>query len=116
MLKIKANPTFAAKVKITVPGEVTPAVLDVVFRHRGGKALADWWQGAAQKPVADALSEVIETVGGLHNEAGEAVAYTDAALIQVLDQYHAAGGELLDAYFRELTESRSKNSGRPSST
>jgi hypothetical protein len=115
MLKIKANPTFSAKVKITIPGESTPAVLDVVFKHRGGKALADWWQSSAQKPVVDALSDVIESIAGLHDEAGEAVAYTDAALIQLLDQYHAAGPELLDAYFRELTESRAKNSGRPSS-
>jgi len=116
MLKIKANPTFLAKVMITVAGESTPAVVDVVFRHKSAKAMADWWKDAAKKPVAAALNEIIVSINGLHDEQGNAVAYSEAALIQFLDEYHAAGAELLDAYFQELTESRAKNFGKPSST
>jgi hypothetical protein len=116
MLKIKANPTFLAKVLITVAGEAMPAAVDVIFRHKSAKALTDWWKDAAQKPVAAALSTVIVSIDGLHDEQGNAVAYSEAALIQFLDEYHAAGAELLDAYFRELTESRAKNFGKPSST
>lgn len=109
MIKLNQNPTFKAKVKITLAGQDSPGVLDVTFKHKGVKALGDWWSGAASRPLSEALQEIISDLSGLHDEAGEPVAYSEAVLLQFIDQYHAAGGEILNAYFRELTEARAKN-------
>ncbi len=109
MIKINQNPTFKAKVKITMPGADAPGVLDVTYRHKGVKALSDWWAVAALKPLHEALGDIVESIQGLHNESGDPVAYGDAVLLQFLDQYHAAGAEILNAYFKELTEARVKN-------
>lgn len=109
MLKIKANPTFIVPVKITVADSDTPVVVDVTYRHKGVNALADWWQVAAGKPVRDALNDIVETIDGLHDENGQPQAYSDVTLIKLLDNHHAAGQELLTAYFKRLQESRVKN-------
>ncbi len=109
MIKLNPTPTFKAKVKITLPGADAPGVLDITYQHKGVKALADWWAEAAKQPLHEALGGIVRQIDGLHNEAGEPVAYSEAVLLQFLDQYHAAGAEILNAYFKELTEARAKN-------
>lgn len=110
MLRIEPAPTFNGKVLITTPGG-EPGVLDITWRHMGVRALADWWDLVRDKPVVDALCEVIESVSGLHDKDGRPVPHSPEALRQLLDAYHAAGGELLAAYFEQLTAAREKNSG-----
>lgn len=109
MIKVNANPTFPCKVKITLPGSEAPGVLDVTYRHKGVKALSDWWKDASEKPTYQAVSGIVADISGLHDHAGSPVAYSEEILIQFLDEYHSAGGELLGAYFKELTEARAKN-------
>lgn len=55
---------------------------------------------------ADLLARIIVSwPDGPINEAGLPVAYTDAALRQLLANYHAAGKEITRQYLRALTES-----------
>lgn len=109
MFKIEANPTFRVTVKITRPGEATPGVMDVTYRHKTVQALADWWSVAKDKPVGIALAEIIQTIDGLTDAEGNAVAYNDAVLLKILQQFHTAGADLLQAYFAELAGAREKN-------
>lgn len=109
MFNIDPNPTFKATVKITRPGEATPGVLDVTYRHRSVQALSDWWLVSRDKPIAAALGEVIETIDGLTDADGNAVAYSEAVLLKLVQQFHAAGRELLEAYFVEISGARAKN-------
>lgn len=108
MFRLTPNPTFTADVKVTVPGADAQAVLTLTFRHKGRKALKAWIEGAAERPDAEFLDEVIESWRGVETATG-AVAYSRETLAELLDAYPAAGGEIFDAYLRALTRAREKN-------
>ncbi len=117
-MRIDPNPTFPAKVGLTVPGQAAPAELALVFRHKGKEALQAWMRGgqpgqgeAAAPPRSDAdfLGEVVAGWSGVQDAAGADVPYTPEAFARLLEAYPAAAGEIYRAYLRELTESRLKN-------
>lgn len=105
MFKREPNPTFKATVQITVPGgEHLP--LTVFFKHQTAKALGDFLANAAGRPDAELLQDMIASVDVAAKQEGE----TDADFLAVVvDNYPAAKSDILRAYLRELTESRSKN-------
>ena len=138
MFKINPSPTFRSTVRLTVPGADDSAVLEVTWRHKGRAALRAWLAKARRAGVgasvlddlvrgadggaepadaalagvpADAawLGEVMVDWAGPQDAQGEPVGYSVAALGGLLDAYPAAGGELLGAYLRAMTESRAKN-------
>lgn len=109
MLKLNPAPTFSAQVQISVPGQETTEIIRVTFRHKTAEGLAAWYQDRANKPVRDALDEVIESWDGPLGMDGEPVVYSREALGHLLNGYPASSGEFVRAYMRELTESRVKN-------
>ena len=92
MFKLNPNPTFTAKVALTVAGSAASAVLDVEFKHKGRVALKAWLETIADRREADILSDVIVGWSGPVDDKGEPVAYSAAALDQLLDNYPPASG------------------------
>lgn len=108
MIRITPTPTFKARVRFTQAG-ADDAVVEIEFRHKAPTALADWWRGASEKPVAVALSEVVLGWSGVIDSDGNEVACNADSLAMFIAGHGPRGGELLGAYLRELTESRQKN-------
>lgn len=109
MFKITANPTFTSPVKISRPGESTPGVINITFKHKSVQALQDWKIAFHDKSISDALITIIENMDGLSDDQGSCVAYTEATLLLLLQQFHSAGEQILSAYFSELQGNRLKN-------
>lgn len=123
VFKINPNPTFSEFVKLTVPGHAIPARISVTFRHKTQADLAEWFQLNKDRPVAEALDEVIAGWGDLaQNEEGEEepgiapigadgerLPYTREALASMLANYSAAATELTRGYVVALQASRVKN-------
>ena len=111
MFRINPAPTFDASVRLTVPGQDAPAVLQLTFAHMGRKAAADWIERAKGRSDADVIGEVVRDWKDVQDDAGAPVPYSREALAALLDAHPAAGMELFDAYLAALSESRAKNSG-----
>jgi hypothetical protein len=109
MFKIIPNPEFTAPVKLTVPGQDAPAVVDITFRHQSSAAVAEWLKQAASQHDVDTLSAVIVGWSGVGDGEGQPVEYSRESLSVLLDNYPAAGAEFLRAYLAALSESRVKN-------
>jgi hypothetical protein len=118
MFVITPAPTFEGTARLTVPGGTDTAVLPLVFKALGRKALAEW----IGKPVrlrdsGETLTDVeylAEVVVGwpedqVQGADGAPVPFSAEALAAVLDAYPAASQEIFDAYIQALTTARAKN-------
>ena len=103
MFKLQPNPTFKARVALTVPGEAEPAELVVNFRHLSRSGLKEFFSSLGDKTDAEALAEIIDGWEEIDTP------YSAQSLAALLDNYPASGLELFDAYRRELMEARRKN-------
>ena len=103
MLTLDPNPTFDAQVKLTVPGASAPATVGITFKYQAKSQLDSWLADIVSKPDAEALADVVIGWSEI------AAPFTPENLGKLLDKYPASGRELLDAYFRNLVESRVKN-------
>ncbi len=108
MIKLIPNPVFKSRVKFTQPG-ADDALVEFEFRHKAPAAFQAWWAAAADKPVAEALAEVIVGWSGVIDETGADVPFAADTLAVFLAGHGPRGRELMAAYFRELLESRQKN-------
>lgn len=104
MLKVKANPTFKAPVEIPRAGEA-PAKITVEFRHKTDEEVDAFWQRANEEKLSNhaALCELIVGWEGVDTP------FSPDALMQVLQNYQAAGQALIRAYFDELSGARKGN-------
>lgn len=123
VFKINPNPTFSEFVSLTVPGHALPARISVTFRHKNQTDLNEWFQRNKDRPVVDALDEVIagwgEPAQNEHGEEepgiapigadGEKLPYTREALASMLANYSAAASEITRGYVAALQASRVKN-------
>lgn len=103
MFKINPNPTFTAKVELSVPGSTRPAAIEVEFKHLPRKAIKAFFENLEGKSDADALSEIMIGWSGID------ATYAKDTLEQLLDNYPAASMELFEAFRRELLEAKRKN-------
>jgi hypothetical protein len=108
MIKLIPSPTFKSRVKFTQPGS-DDALVEFEFRHKAPAALSAWWSGAAEKPVAEAMADVILGWSGVIDEQGNEIPFSSDMLAVFLAGHATRGRELFAAYLRELTESRQKN-------
>lgn len=105
-------PTFEALVPVLVPGATGPAMLRMVFRHKGRRDLEAWMAAAIQGAGgsdAEWLAKVISGWSGVSDLAGADVPYTSEALAALLDAYPAAGRQIYETYLEALTGERRKN-------
>ena len=103
MFKLQPNPTFKAKVGISVAGASRPAEIDVEFKYLSKEGIKDYFDNLQGKVDAEALAEII--VGW----TGPDQAYSAEALALLLDNYPAAASDLFDCFRRELLEAKRKN-------
>lgn len=104
MFKLQPNPTFKAKVAISVAGQVAPAQIEVEFKYLSRPQVRDYFESlGGGKTDAEALSEII--VGW----SGPDQAFSREALEMLLDNYPASGSDLFETFRRELLESKRKN-------
>lgn len=102
MLKIAPEPTFVVSVALPVPGGADQLV-NVTYRHKGRKAIKAWLDAARERDDADSLGEVIAGWDGID------VAFSQAALADLLDAYPGSAIALLEAYVGEVGKAAAKN-------
>lgn len=103
MLKLKPNPTFKAKVAISVAGEQRLPVIDVEFRYLDRDSVQNYFENLRGKTDAEGLSEIVVGWSGVD------APYSAEALATLLNSYPAAAADLFEAFRRELLEAKRKN-------
>lgn len=109
MFKLTPNPTFSTLAKLHVAGNDAPAEISVTFKYLNPEGLADWQKSSGDKPIAEALFEVMTDWQGVEDDAGKPVPFNLENLKALTAQYHAVGNNLSQAYVRELYGARLKN-------
>ena len=107
MLKIIPDPTFKTPVQVTVPGQAKPETLNVTFRYMSRQSALAFFTAAAKDKTSDldCLKNLITDWDGFDGP----FPFTEENLKTLLDNYPAAGFDLLTGYRRQLFESRIKN-------
>lgn len=103
MFKINPNPTFTAKVQLSVPGQDRRETVDIEFKHLSRKDIKNFFEGIEGKTDAESLGEIIVAWKGID------APFSAANLEQLLDNYPASARELYEAFRAELMEARQKN-------
>jgi len=103
MLKLCPNPTFEAEVKITVPGQSAPEPVTIVFKYMPKAEMVAFTDRIQGKADAEVLAEVVLGWSEIDQP------FTPANLQLLIDNFPAAGGEIMRVFFSEHLESRAKN-------
>lgn len=103
MFKLQPNPSFKSKVALSVPGSDKQITVGITFKHLSRPQIKDFFSHLDGKTDAEALGEVIIDWEDID------ASFTPDNLSALLDNYPTAGGELFDAFRRDLLESRRKN-------
>lgn len=111
MFKLVPDPTFPVRVRITVPGQADLSDLVLTCKYKPRDALRAWIESAKNSIASDAqfIGEVVDGWGeNVQGPDGQPLPFTQDALAALLNNYPAAGSEIVDAYVKELSESRAK--------
>ena len=100
--RLIANPTFWATVLIPAPGTAAQP-LELEFRHRTRSQLKAFGESLSGRTDDQIVPEMIVSWRGADAE------FSPEALVELLEQYPAAAGEIAAAYFREHTAAARKN-------
>ncbi len=101
--KLQSNPTFKAKVGISIAGDSKPAEIEVEFKYLSKTAIKTYFDSLQGKTDADALDDIIVGWNGVDQP------YSTEALATLIDNYPAAASDLFEAFRRELIEAKRKN-------
>lgn len=104
MLKLKASPTFKAKVGIPAAGGETVEI-EVEFKHMTKGQLEQFLTGDEAKTRKDE-DTILAIASGWSGVDAE---FNKASLTELFQHYHAAARVMVEAYFLELTQARLKN-------
>lgn len=105
MLKLKADPTFTAPVKIPTPnGQV---VVRMDFKHMPKDEFEAFVKSERERdekrPDADVILDI---VAGWHDVDGE---FNRENVTRLCQEYHAAGRVIVETFVEELTQHRQGN-------
>lgn len=109
MLKTIPDPKFVHDVSLTVPGKKDPVKVSVTWRHKTQDEYKAWIASASDFAKDGGGGDVGFLGLVMCDWSGFDHPYSQTALADVLQNYHAAGREFLDAYRTGLVESRAKN-------
>lgn len=109
MFRLKPDPTFSALVPLSRAGVEKPIEVPFEFRHKTKSALSEYMARMPGRSDADNLDEVIVS-WGVVDEDGKPIPYSHTALVELLERFGPAKGEIFTTYLRELSESKRKNS------
>lgn len=103
MFKLQPNPTFKAKVPVSIPGQDKPQAIEMEFRHMSREAMREYFESLPGQSDAEALARIV--VGWSDVDQ----AFSPEALAVLLDNYPSAAGLIFETYRNELFEARRKN-------
>lgn len=103
MFKLNPNPTFSARVPLSIPGQAKPSTVDIEYRHFSKTAIKSFFENLEGKTDAEALHQIIVGWKGFDE------AFSEEALAVLVDNYPTAATELFTAFRKELMEAREKN-------
>lgn len=97
MLKLKANPTFFAKVEIPAPGGA--ASLKVEYKHMTKAQYAEFIEAEskAKRGDEDALMDIMVGWANVDTE------FSKEAVAELCQQYHKAATAIVTTFINELT-------------
>lgn len=101
-LKLQPDPTFKAKVEISVPG-AAPASVVFTFKHRSRQEMDRFL-----KSVSD-MKDDVEMVMALATGWELADDFNEENVKALVDSYISAPASIFEVYIKELTGARSKN-------
>lgn len=104
MLKIKANPTFKAKVKIPVPGG-EKVEIEVEFKHMTRAQLEQFLTGEDAKGRKDEETVLAICAGW----SGVDAEFSRDALADLFQNFHGSARAIVETYIIELTQARLGN-------
>lgn len=104
MLKLKANPTFKAKVGIPVPGG-EPVEVEFEFRHMTRDALNAFLTGpkAAKRSYEDTIAQIVVGWSGVDAD------FSKEAVTELCQNYLGAPTAILESFGKELAATRLGN-------
>ena len=103
MFKIKANPTFDWPVEIPSPDG--PQTLVLVFKHKTRDEMKAYFEQAAKGESNDAT-----TIMGIVQDWKDVdTPFSEAAVVELTQNYFGAVPAIFDAYVAGLTQSKAKN-------
>lgn len=110
MFDINPNPTFDAVVTLSRPGSA-PGAVRFTFRHLGTKAFRALMDEVAAGSVSDfdAVSRLIKSWDETDPELGVNAPFSLEALEKMLDDFPAAGLEIVTQYRQAQAEHTRKN-------
>lgn len=103
MFKLQHNPTFKARVPITVPGQDRPAYVEMEFRHMTRDGVKEFFETLPGKDDVDAIGQIVVGWTGVDQ------AFSQEALAMLLNNYPSTAGAIFKVFSSELFEARSKN-------
>lgn len=110
MFKIIAAPTFTCDVRLSRPDADEAVLISCTWRHKGTRELQQWLAGGADAADEAAfLDQVLADWSRVVDADGRPVPYGREALAALLATFPSAGRELVQAYYRRLTDARAKN-------
>jgi hypothetical protein len=103
MLKLKANPTFTAKVEIPAPGGA--ASIKVEYKHMSKDQYAEFIEAESKTKRTDeeALMDIVVGWSGVDTE------FSKDSVRELCQQYHKAASAIVTTYITELTQARAGN-------
>lgn len=103
MLKLKADPTFKAKVDIPAPGGA--ASIKVEFRHMTKAQYAEFIEKESKSKRTDeeALMDIVVGWDGVDTE------FSKDAVRELCQQYHKAATAIVTTFIDSLTQAKSGN-------
>lgn len=105
MFKLQPNPTFTAKVFLSIPGETQPKAVRFTFRHKTREQFKAWLESLEGRQDKETLLDIVAG----WDRADIDCDFSAEAFAALLDNFPASGSEIFDAYRREALESRRKN-------
>lgn len=103
MLKLSANPTFWADVKVNVPGEKKPTNVRFKFTHREYEAYKKFVETLEGRSDLEIFLDIVQDWEGIDAPFNK----ENAAVL--INNYHGICLEVFKVYGEEYTKARLKN-------
>ena len=103
MFRLEPNPSFWARVALSIPGKEKPAYIEIEFKHKSRENLKEFLESLSDRDDLEALSEIITNWKGVDAD------FSRENLSEMLANYPKAAHEIFSVYHEEMLEARRKN-------
>lgn len=103
MFKLQPNPTFKARVPVTIPGQAKPAEIEIEFRHFSREKMREYFDSLIGKTDVESLVQIVVGWSGIDE------AFSQEALEKLCDNFPSAAAAIFETFRNEHFEARRKN-------